>query len=96
MFAWIETLQFPALYVIILVLTGIIYQSTFATKQPLLKHVLIYLFLALGCYVITVMQILRFPMIQALLITVLLIVVTKVRLSISKRNEDKTEETKSL
>ncbi|SDY61881.1 YlaH-like family protein [Thermoactinomyces sp. DSM 45892] len=90
MFEWIKTLHFPALYVIIFVLTAIIYQSTFATRLSLRKNLLVYLFLAIGCFVITVMQVLGFPMIQALLITVVLIVVTKVRLTISKRNESKS------
>ncbi|MDQ0416354.1 hypothetical protein J2Z48_000518 [Croceifilum oryzae] len=90
MFEWINTLHFPALYVIIFILTAIIYQSTFATRLSLGKNLLVYLFLAIGCYVITVMQVLRFPMVQALLITVVLIVVTKVRLTISKKNESKS------
>jgi phosphatidylglycerophosphate synthase len=43
--------------------------------------------LAMGCVLFWIMQLAKFPMIQALLITVIIIVVTRVRLWYSKKQE---------
>ncbi len=85
MFAWISQVPPGSLYFIILVLSIIIYKVAFARKLPVLKSFIVYLVLALGCVLFWLMQLAKFPMIQALLITVILIVVTRVRLWYSRK-----------
>jgi hypothetical protein len=89
--AWLEQLPPWGTYLIILVLSAIVYQTVFAPKLslPVWKKALVYLFLALGCGLIYLFQILGFPMIQILLITTVLIFVTGIRLAFSRRKEKK-------
>lgn len=87
LFQWISQVPTWSLYIIILVLCLAIYKSAFARDLPLLKSLVVYIVLAIGCVLFWLMQILGFPMIQALLITVVLIVVTRVRLWYSKKNQ---------
>ncbi|SEN07813.1 YlaH-like family protein [Lihuaxuella thermophila] len=88
---WLDGLHPLAIYLIILVLTGIIYKTAFARKLPPLKSLVVYLVLALGCLLLTLFHYMRFPMIPALFFTVILIVVTRVRLYLSKSKQEKTE-----
>lgn len=87
--AWLEHLPPWGVYLIILVLSAIVYQTVFAPKLalPVWKKAMVYLFLALGCGLIYLFQILGFPMIQILLITIVLIIVTGVRLAFSRREK---------
>ncbi len=89
--AWLEGLHPLAIYLIILVLTGIIYKAAFARKLPLLKNLVVYLALALGCLLLTLFHYMQFPMIPALFFTVILIVVTRVRLYLTKSKQEKME-----
>lgn len=84
---WLDQLSPGATYLIILVLTGIVYQTAFARPLPLLKNLIVYVVLAAGCYLLLIFDILGFPMIPSLLITVALIIVTRIRLSMSKRKQ---------
>jgi YlaH-like protein len=68
-------------YLLILVMSAIIYKVAFARPLPLLKNIVVYLALALGCYLLLIFQILRFPIIPALFITIILIVVARIRLN---------------
>lgn len=85
---WIYTTfnHFWLTYALVLIMTAIIYKVAFARRLPILKTALIYIFLAAGCYFMTVMHILRFPVIPALAITLIVIVVARVRMIISDRN----------
>lgn len=85
MFSWISEVPPWSLYFIILVLSVAIYKVAFARKLPPLKSLVVYLVLAVGCILFWIMQLAQFPMIQALLITVVLIVVTRLRLWYSKK-----------
>jgi hypothetical protein len=85
LFNWISQVPPWSLYFIILLLSVIIYKVAFARKLPPLKSLVVYFVLALGCVLFWIMQLVQFPMIQALLITVLIIVVTRVRLWYSKK-----------
>lgn len=85
MFSWISEVPPLSLYFIILVLSVVIYKVAFARKLPPLKSLVVYFVLALGCVLFWIMQLAQFPMIQALLITVVLIVVTRLRLWYSKK-----------
>lgn len=88
---WLDQLPSWGVYLIILGLTAVVYQTTFATALPLVKNIIVYVFLALGCYLLLIFHILQFPIIPSLLITIILIVVTKLRLSYSSRNNNATK-----
>ncbi len=85
---WFDQLPKWATYLLILLLTGIIYRAAFARPLPLLKNVIVYLALAAGCYLFLIFDILGFPIIPSLLITVGLIIVTRIRLSITKKRQE--------
>lgn len=85
--AWLDQLPSWGTYLIILVLTSVIYQTAFARSLPLLKSAVVYVVLAIGCYLLLIFDILGFPMIPSLFITVVLIVVTRARLSWSRRKQ---------
>jgi hypothetical protein len=84
---WLKSLAFWPAYFIILILVGIIFKTIFAKSLPLLKSIVVYIFMAIGCLLITLFHIMQFPMILALFFTVILIVVTKIRLQYSKSKE---------
>lgn len=79
---WVYTTfnQFWPSYIVIFILTAIIYKVAFAIRLPLLKSVIIYVLLAVGCYLFTIMHLFRFPIIPALAITVAIIVVARLRM----------------
>jgi hypothetical protein len=87
LFNWITQVPPWSLYFIILILSVVIYKVAFARKLPPLKSLVVYMVLAMGCVLFWIMQLAKFPMIQALLITVIIIVVTRVRLWYSKKQE---------
>lgn len=89
---WLAALPGWGLYLLILVLTAVVYQTTFARALPLVKNIIVYIVLALGCGLFFLFQIMGFPIIPALLITVVLIVLTKLRLSLSDRHKKKVEQ----
>lgn len=84
---WVYTTfdSFWVSYVITLIMTAIIFKVAFARRLPVLKTVIIYIVLAAGCYLFTIMHILRFPVIPALAITLVVIVIARVRMAISGR-----------
>lgn len=76
-------------YLVIVFFTAIIYKTAFDFSLPFLKKILVYLLLAVGCLLLTFFHLLRFPIIPVLMITVLMIVITKMRLRYSEREEAK-------
>lgn len=89
--AWLNQLPFWGIYTIVLVLTAIIYKIAFARELPLLKSALVYLSLAIGCFLLAFMQILRFPIIQILFFTSIIIGLTRARLSYNRSKQAKQE-----
>lgn len=87
---WVYTTfnHFWTAYLLILIMTGVIYKVAFARKIPLLKTVLVYVVLAIGCYFFTIMHIFRFPVMPALAITLVIIVLARIRMAISNRNKN--------
>lgn len=75
-------------YLVILILTAIVYKVAFARKLPILKSMVVYLVLALGCVMFWVMYILGFPIVEILVITVVLIVVARIRMAKGKKSTD--------
>lgn len=88
---WVYTTfdSFWITYVIILIMTAIIFKVAFARRLPILKTMIIYIVLAAGCYLFTIMHIFRFPVMPALAITLVLIVVARVRMALSDRERSK-------
>lgn len=82
---WIYGLPFWGLYAVIVLMTAIIYQTAFARTLPLLKQIIVYIFLAIGCFLLEIFHYMGLPIIPALLITVVLIIVTRVRLSLLRK-----------
>ncbi|MFT4416067.1 YlaH-like family protein [Fredinandcohnia humi] len=74
------------LYIVILVLSIIVYRLGFAKKLPLLKNVVVYIVLALGCTVLTLLGALL-PIPEALAIVALILLIYKIRLRLSKKSE---------
>jgi hypothetical protein len=72
------------LYFTVLVLSIIVYRLGFAKKLPLLKNVIIYALLALGCTILTFFAVFL-PVAEGLVIAALVLIIYKVRLHQAKR-----------
>jgi hypothetical protein len=72
------------LYFTVLVLSIIVYRLGFAKKLPLLKNVIIYILLALGCTVLTFFAVFL-PVAEGLVIAALVLIIYKVRLHQAKK-----------
>lgn len=72
------------LYLTILILSIIVYKLGFARKLPLLKSVIIYIFLIFGCTLLTFLGIFL-PIAEGLAVVALILVVYKIRLYRQKR-----------
>jgi vacuolar-type H+-ATPase subunit I/STV1 len=75
------------LYATTLLLSVIVYKLGFAKKLPILKSVVIYLFLAFGCTILTFLGIFL-PVAEGLMVAALILIVYKVRLR-NSQNEQK-------
>ncbi|WP_077617682.1 YlaH-like family protein [Bacillus sinesaloumensis] len=74
------------LYFVLLILSIIVFRLGFAQKLPLLKNVLIYIFLAIGCTILTFLGAFL-PIAEGLAITALILIIYKIRLHQRKRTE---------
>ncbi|WP_449540494.1 YlaH-like family protein [Ferdinandcohnia sp. Marseille-Q9671] len=74
------------LYLVIFLLSVVVYNLGFAKKLPLLKNIIIYIFLALGCTVLTLLGSLL-PIAEGLAIVALILIIYKVRLHQTKKSE---------
>ncbi|HZG61239.1 MAG TPA: YlaH-like family protein [Anoxybacillus sp.] len=72
------------LYFTVLVLSIIVYRLGFAKKLPLLKNVIIYILLALGCTILTFFAVFL-PVAEGLVIAALVLIIYKVRLHQAKK-----------
>ncbi|MFD1426749.1 Ca2+/Na+ antiporter [Kroppenstedtia sanguinis] len=86
---WLTWLRSQPLlsYLIILIMTAIVYKVAFARELPILKSVLVYLVLAVGCVMFWVMFILRFPIIQILGVTLIMILLARIRMWMGNREK---------
>ncbi len=75
-----------SLYFVILILTIIVYRLGFAKKLPLLKNIVIYLCLALGCPILSFLGVFL-PIAEGLAIVALLLFIYKLRLHQTKKSE---------
>lgn len=74
------------LYVVILLLTIIVFRLGFAKKLPLLKNIVIYLCLALGCTILTFLGAFL-PIAEGLAITAFILIIYRIRLHQTKKSE---------
>ncbi len=77
---------FFLLYLVITVLTILVYQLGFAKKLPLLKSAVIYILLILGCFPLTFFGI-GLPVAEGLLCAAAVLIIYKIRLHQSKKNK---------
>jgi hypothetical protein len=75
---------FWILYLIILILSIIVFKLGFARKLPIIKMAVIYIFLALGCIPLTFFGI-GYPVAEGLCIASIILIIYKVRLYQSKK-----------
>lgn len=74
------------LYLTILLLSILVYKLGFAKKLPILKSLVIYLFLGFGCTVLTFLGIFL-PVAEGLVVAALILIIYKIRLYQSKKQE---------
>lgn len=77
------------LYITIFLLSVIVYKLGFAKKLPILKSVVIYFFLALGCTILTFLGIFL-PVAEGLVVAAVILIVYKIRLHNSKKADANT------
>ncbi|WP_026692175.1 YlaH-like family protein [Peribacillus kribbensis] len=74
------------LYFVIVILSVLVYNLGFAKKLPILKNIVIYVLLALGCLILTILAI-QLPVVESLLVATFILGIYKIRLHQQKRNE---------
>ncbi|MBS4189072.1 YlaH-like family protein [Bacillus sp. FJAT-49705] len=82
------TLGMWLLYLTIVVLCIIVFKLGFAQKLPIGKSIIIYLFLLLGCTLLTFFAVFL-PIAEGLVVAALILIVYKIRLYQSKKQEGK-------
>lgn len=79
----VETILGRYGYYIIFLLTVVVYQLGFSRKLPILKAVIVYVVIALGCVPLTILAA-QLPIVEALLITIVFLIIVHVRRRQSK------------
>lgn len=77
------------IYVLIVILSVIVYNLGFARKLPLLKKAIVYFALLFGCILLTVLAIFGAPIIEVLIISCAVLVIYKWRNKSTKSEEQK-------
>jgi hypothetical protein len=77
-----------ATFILVFLLSAIVYKLGFAKKLSLGKNIIIYIFLFLGCIILTFLA-LFLPMVEGLIVIALVLILYKIRLSGEKREERK-------
>ncbi|KUP07661.1 membrane protein [Bacillus coahuilensis p1.1.43] len=75
------------LYLTIVALAILVFKLGFAKKLPLLKNVVIYAFLILGCTVLTFLGIFL-PIAEGLVVAALILIIYKIRLQQEKKSTE--------
>ena len=75
-------------FILVFILSAIVFKLGFARELPLLKNIIIYIFLFLGCIMLTFFA-LFLPMIEGLMVAALILIVYKSRMWREKREEKK-------
>ncbi|WP_347550534.1 YlaH-like family protein [Pseudalkalibacillus hwajinpoensis] len=80
------TLGFYLLYAIIVILCIVVFRLGFAKKLPVLKNVVVYVVLIIGCFPLTFFGI-GLPVAEGLVASAVVLIIYKARLHQSKKNE---------
>ncbi|WP_342509187.1 YlaH-like family protein [Sporosarcina sp. FSL K6-2383] len=75
------------LLALIFLMSAIVYKLGFAKKLPLLKNIVIYIFLFIGCLVLTFLAFFL-PIVEGLIVAALILIIYRVR----RMNEHKKED----
>ena len=80
-------------YVVIFVLITYVYNKVFRPQQKmsLPKEILLYIFMAIGAFMLLIFQIDKLPIIQCLLVAVGLMLLVRIRYFVEGRQKKKTE-----
>ncbi|MDP4085677.1 MAG: YlaH-like family protein [Bacillota bacterium] len=78
------------LYLTIVVLSIVVYKLGFAKKLPIGKSIVIYIFLILGCTIMTFFGVFL-PVAEGLFIAALILIIYKVRLRQAKKQQAKSD-----
>jgi hypothetical protein len=73
-------------YIFIVILSAIVYRLGFAKKLPLLKNIVVYICLLIGCYVMLIFSY-ALPIAEGLSVAALLLIIYKIRLHQSKKHQ---------
>jgi hypothetical protein len=74
------------LYLTIILLSIVVYKLGFAKKLPLIKSLILYLFLVLGSTILTFLGVFL-PIAEGLVVAALILIIYKIRLHQSKKQE---------
>jgi hypothetical protein len=69
----------------VIIFSAIVYKLGFAKKLPVLKSAVVYFVLVIGCYPLAIFAI-RFPIVESLMITTVVLGIYKIRLHRAKKN----------
>jgi len=72
------------LFFIIFALSVLVYKLGFAKRLPLRQNIVIYLFLFIGCLVLTFLAFFL-PIVEGLMVAALILIIYKVRMRLEKR-----------
>lgn len=75
-------------FILVFILSAIVFKLGFARELPLMKNIIIYTFLFLGCIMLTFFAFFL-PMIEGLIVAALILIVYKSRMWREKREENK-------
>lgn len=76
------------IFIVVFLLSALVYKLGFAKQLPLMQNVVIYTFLFIGCLVLTFLA-LFLPMVEGLLVAALILIVYKIRLKREKVEAEK-------
>ena len=75
-------------FILVFILSAIVFKLGFARELPLLKNIIIYTFLFLGCIMLTFFAFFL-PMVEGLIVAALILIVYKSRMWREKREQKK-------
>ncbi|MBA4601196.1 hypothetical protein H2C83_02410 [Thermoactinomyces sp. AMNI-1] len=87
---WLHSHSFAGTFLVIFVLTAVVYKAVFAVRLPVLKTVLVYLSLGAGCLLLTLFHYMELPIIPVLMVTVLLLALARIRLYLIGKKEKRS------
>jgi len=79
---------FWIMYGIILTLSIIAYKLGFARELPIAKSIIVYILLALGTFITTILSILEFPIAESLIIIVIVLAIYRFRMFLERRSQE--------